>query len=597
MRIRSISVLLGITALFVFPRLIHAETNKTVGSYDTAGTAQDVIVVGTYAYVADGANGVVTLNVTTTTPTLSSTIIGSAAGANRIDASGNYLYVAAGSNGVRILNLTNPAIPAESGFYAPVGFSATDVASDGTYVYVLGTIGGANTIQVLDVTTPGSPVLASGASSRTVTAGNDLVLAANYAYIVGGQTLQVVNAYPILTIAGTYTDASATASYQGVQVYGSIAYINDSVLGMHAVTIANPASMISTYESAVQFPATGYGMGLAISNGFAFLTRSTSGGLVIFDVASTSTPSYVDVYAGSAGANGVTVANDIAYIAAGTAGIQLLDVSHPDVVPPVVTPVGDVNPVIVPGGKYTDPGVTTDPGTTKVVTGKVDTTIVGKYTLTYTVTDRAGNTTVVKRTVIVGPSVEKLIMNKNNSYTLKVGKNKLTLRPFAGYTGTIVGRRMIVATKANPLYVFISTSPLSKPAVVMYNASGKLMTRYLLTSISTKGLQLDIVPNPATLSVFIAIAPKSNGLTSTILNISKGGLKSLKTVTANKGAGTLVMKWLKGYTNEYILATLVKGKTATPYIWRYNGSKKSFVRDTKFDTTKLLWTGTSIKLK
>lgn len=590
MSIKSFLLTFAAAAFFALPVATHAETNKTLGSFDTAGTAADIIVVGNYAYVADGSNGIVTLNVTSTTPTLASTV--ALDGAQRLDASGTNLFVASTTLGFRALSLADPVTPVITGSYTQAGLTIVDVATDGTYVYLLGVLNGQSVIEVLDISTPAAPVYKT---TLNVSVGNDLVLSANYVYLVGGGTLQVINAYPILTIAGTYTDPSASASYQGVQIYGSIAYINDNVLGLHAVNIANPAAMTVVFESATQFPATGFGMGLSISNGYVFLTRTTSGGLAIYDVTSTSTPSYIDMYSGSAGANGMTVANDIAYIATGAAGIQLLDVSHPDVVPPVVTPVGSITPVVNPGAKYTDPGVTTDSGVV-VVSGKVDTGKVGRYVLTYTVTDRAGNVTKITRTVIVGPSVEKLVL-KNNTYTLKVGKRNVVLRPFVGYRGAVLGRKLIVNTKTDPLYVFIATDAMRKPELVVYNASGKVTTRQNLTTISTKGLQVEIVSNPATLSVFYAVAPKANGLTATIFNLSKSGFKSLKTVTAAKGKATLVMKWLKGYTNEYILATLVKGKLDTPAVWRYNGSKKSFVRDTKFDTLRLLWTKTTVKLK
>jgi trimeric autotransporter adhesin len=78
-----------------------------------------------------------------------------------------------------------------------------------------------------------------------------------------------------------------------------------------------------------------------------------------------------------------------------------------DIIPPVVTLVGDAALQITVGDTFTDPGATatddTDGDLTAniVVTGAVDTTTAGLYTLTYTATDVAGNSSHVSRVVSV----------------------------------------------------------------------------------------------------------------------------------------------------------------------------------------------------
>ncbi len=597
MHIKSLILTFAVAAWFVWPAVTHAAPNTVVGAFDTAGSANDVIVVGSYAYVADAGTGILVLNISNpAAPTLAGSYSTGVTDVSQIDIDDTRLYVAGGTK-LTILDIANPVVPQLLGTYTDAGgMSIGNVASAGNYAYITGRLpSNQPTLEVLDVSNPAAPPLVG---SLAVSNNADLTVSGNYVYVVGGQTVDIVNVYstlnPTLTLAGTYTSPTTSTNYLGVQVFGSNAYLNDTITGLTLVSVANPSAPTLT----ANFPGQ-YGSGLAISNGYVFLGGYFTGGLIVYDIASTGTPVYVTSISGSGNAYGVTVANDTAYVAAGTSGVELIDVSKPDTIAPIVTPAGDPAPVIMPGGTYTDPGVTvTDNvgGTGTTVTGKVNTGTVGKYILTYTVTDRAGNVTTVKRTVIVGPAVEKLIL-KNNTYALKVGTKSMLLKPFGTYRGAAFGRRLIVDKKTNPFYVFVSYGAMAKPEFVMYNASGKLVTRQNLAPISAKGLQTEITSNPVTLSVFFAIAPKAPGLTATIFNVSKSGFKSLKTVTAAKGAGTLVMKWLRGYTDEYILATLVKGKTVKPLVWRYNGSKKSFVRDTKFDTTKLVWTKTTVKLK
>ena len=600
MRVRTlvVSLVAAASCFFTMPHAGHALQDKTLGQVDTAGSAQDVLVVGNYAYIADGADGVVVVDISHAT---APTIVGSYAlpGARRLDIVSNRIYVSTGGDTVTMLSILNPMTPSLLGTFTQAGLVIGDVASDGTLMFITGTLSGQPIVESVDVSNPAVPGLIG--SVNTLTSG-DIVLSGSSAYIVGGGTFQIINILttsPYLSVAGTYGDPRGSATYQGVQVFGSMAYINDSALGMHAIAISNPAAPTLAFESATQFPDMPFGAGVAISNGYVFLTRAALGGLFIYDIASTGTPIYVDTYSGAAPAQAITIANDVAYVAADAAGLQLIDISHPDQVPPVVTPVGNTNPTITPGTPYKDPGVTvTDNigGTGTVVTGTVDTNKVGSYVLTYTVTDRAGNVTVVKRTVIVGPTIENIKL-VNNTYTLKVGKKNVVIRPFVGYRGNILARKLVVNTKTDPFYVFITLDATRRPELAIYNASGKQIARQNLTTIGTKGLQVEFVSNPVTLSVLYAIAPRANGLKANIYNISKSGLKSFASVTAAKGTGTLVIKWIKGYTNEYGLATLVKGKTAAPLVWRYVSAKKALLRDTRFDLSLLSWTKTAIKLK
>ncbi len=77
-----------------------------------------------------------------------------------------------------------------------------------------------------------------------------------------------------------------------------------------------------------------------------------------------------------------------------------------DMTAPVITLIGPANQSVEQGATYTDSGATVsdnvETGLTATVTGSVDTTTVGTYTLTYNVTDNAGNAaTPVERTVEV----------------------------------------------------------------------------------------------------------------------------------------------------------------------------------------------------
>ena len=86
--------------------------------------------------------------------------------------------------------------------------------------------------------------------------------------------------------------------------------------------------------------------------------------------------------------------------AAGNTGTVTRIVTVVDTTAPVIT----VNPgtdTVEQGSAWTDAGATADTGETVTVSGTVDTSIAGTYTITYTATDAAGNTGTATRTVTV----------------------------------------------------------------------------------------------------------------------------------------------------------------------------------------------------
>ena len=99
--------------------------------------------------------------------------------------------------------------------------------------------------------------------------------------------------------------------------------------------------------------------------------------------------------------------------------VTVLAAPPADTTPPVISITGSASITITEGDTYTDAGATAtddisgDLTSSIVTTNPVDTSIPGTYTITYTVTDAAGNTTSIERivTVLAAPSVEKYTIN------------------------------------------------------------------------------------------------------------------------------------------------------------------------------------------
>ncbi|MDB4680807.1 DUF5011 domain-containing protein, partial [Akkermansiaceae bacterium] len=92
-----------------------------------------------------------------------------------------------------------------------------------------------------------------------------------------------------------------------------------------------------------------------------------------------------------------------------------------DEIPPVIS-VTSGNDTVDLESSWTDAGATADTGETVVATGTVNTSEVGTYTITYAVTDAAGNVaTPVTRTVTVEDTTKPVITLTGGDVTLEVG--------------------------------------------------------------------------------------------------------------------------------------------------------------------------------
>ena len=290
---------------------------------------RDVAVSGNYAYLANGENGLLVVDVNPASPqyltTVGSCMVPMIASVNRVFVSGGYAYMTDDYGGFHVVNVTDPAHPAIVGSCSVGGFfSAKGIFVSGSRAYVAN---GSNGLVIVDVSNPQVPAVAG--SYDTPGQAYGVFASGGYAYVADGASgLVIVNvtdpAHP--DQAGAYDTAGDA---RGVSVSGGYAYVTDGASGLQIVNVADPLhpTLVGSYDT----PGQAYGV--FVSGNFAYVADSP--GLLVVDVTNPGNP----LLAGSSGtifnAERLVVSGDHAYLAGGEFGsnkfqIIALNPENPD---------------------------------------------------------------------------------------------------------------------------------------------------------------------------------------------------------------------------------------------------------------------------
>jgi len=286
-----------------------------VGRTDTPGYAQDVAVRSSFAFIADGYNGLQVIDVSTpSTPVL----VGNVDTPDRawgLDVFGDYVYVADGESGLLVVNITDAHNPEIAGS-VDTPSSARGVAVAGNYAYVADW----NGLQVVDISDPLSLDLVG--SVDTPGSSWNVFIVDDYAYVADGSSgLQIVDISDPFSpeiIASAETPGYA----REVVVTDNFAYIADDDSGLQVIYVSNPLAPFLI--GSIDTPSSA--RGVAISDDYAFVADWWSG-IQAIDISDPSEPILVGRVSTMGSAMGVVVVNDIAYVADGT-GLQVVDVSN-----------------------------------------------------------------------------------------------------------------------------------------------------------------------------------------------------------------------------------------------------------------------------
>lgn len=297
--------------------LDHSAGIELVGHQDTDGWSSGVVVSGSYAYVADGTNGLVVVDVSDSTLPRIHGHLALPGNSGAIALAGSYVYIGDSQDTLRVVSIADPANPVQVGLIA-LGDDVLDVLVSGSYAYCAVRSQG---LVIVDITTPASPAIEG--SFNTAGFAYDLCKSGNYVYVAdatkGVRAIDVSD--PSAPVETGYNDTNGIG--YGVACFGSYVYLADGTQGIKVLDASSPDTLMLL--GALDTPGTS--SDLVYRNGHVFVADGTGGGIRVINVSTPSSPSevgYIDAYGVSAD---MVLAGDLIYFADGSTGLLIISQS------------------------------------------------------------------------------------------------------------------------------------------------------------------------------------------------------------------------------------------------------------------------------
>ncbi|MGM3309110.1 DUF4347 domain-containing protein [Anabaena sp. WFMT] len=413
------------------------------GNYDIS-YGRSIQIVGNYAYVADDSSGLQIINISNpSAPTLVGNY-NTSGNANDVEIVGNYAYVAYEYSGLQIINISNPSAPTLIGNYNTSG-NANDVEIVGNYAYVADNGSG---LQIINISNLGAPTLVG--NYNTSGNANDVEIVGNYAYVAdNGSGLQIINISNLgaPTLVGNY---NTSGNANDVEIVGNYAYVADNGSGLQIINISNlgAPTLVGNYNT------SGYAFNVEIVGNYAYVAYEYSG-LQIINISNPSAPTLIGNYTSGSAFN-VEIVGNYAYVAYEYSGLQIINISNPS----APTLIGNYN---TSGWAY-------------------DVEIVGNYAY---VADEGGGLQIIN---ISNPGAPTLIGSYDTSGS--------------AWDVEIVGNYAYVADGYSGLQIINISNPSAPTLIGNYNTSGyafdvEIVGNYAYVADDSSGLQIINISNPA----------------------------------------------------------------------------------------------------
>ncbi len=236
-----------------------------------------------------------------------------------VSVQGTYAYVGEGPQ-LTILDVSDPDGPSVLGKTALLPGIVQAIHVRSTYAYVVAPLFG---LGVVDISDPTAPVEVG--ICNTPGEPQDIAVAGDYAYVVGGSTggLRVIDvSNPTAPVEVGFCDTPGSA--HDVALDRDYAYVADGTGGLRVVDVSTPTHPV---EVGI-FSSTDSAISIVVMGNYAYAVF-TSGALRVVDISDPAAPTLVGIYWGLGRAESLAVIGGYAYVAAYEDGMRVVDISDP----------------------------------------------------------------------------------------------------------------------------------------------------------------------------------------------------------------------------------------------------------------------------
>jgi len=239
---------------------------------------------------------------------------------------GDHAYVALNERSLNVIDITTPSSPVPAGTYSSTKISY-DVAAFGNYAFARSVGGG---FSLLDVTNPASPTLFDEYYMEDTGTPESIFCSGDHAYVLDRREgLKIIDvSVPTSPIqVGGYPKSPDTTGgwkYNDFYVHGNYAYLIDADGNLKIIDLSVPSSP----RLVGQYDLDGMVGRLYVKGNFAYISIFDKG-LKILDVSDPTSPEPVGEYTGLKSVTGIYVAGNYAYLMGNNMGLRIIDVSNP----------------------------------------------------------------------------------------------------------------------------------------------------------------------------------------------------------------------------------------------------------------------------
>lgn len=285
---------------------------REVGSYTPRSSAVGISISANLAILSEETYGIEIVDVSNSSQMTHLGAFATGTESERLDLSGNFAYVAEGPAGLRIIDISDPALPKEASTYPTTG-AAKDVKVKENLAFVAST-----GLEIVNVTDPRQPArLAYYPTSVVKPAAVESY--ANYVLVGSEFRVEIVN---VTDPATPRSEALIQSGATRLHVHGKYAFLSGfRSPDFRVYDLSDPrVPKLVLRDSTIYSDVDGNGT-------HAYLVRR--GALIVHDITDVTNPVPLGTSPLSLSPYGVAVLGSLAFVADGSDGLRVIDVTFP----------------------------------------------------------------------------------------------------------------------------------------------------------------------------------------------------------------------------------------------------------------------------